>query len=725
MESPQQAEELAPALIRGSHLALIPSHLKRKRGNSTLYDSNQLDFPIKVTGVRLEGIVNLYDAVLVFSNKPAPDVLMNANISGREGNVTLEIQTEDLFLSKHDASRDVDGFSLVQYPNDKGGDSAYAEDCKELHIERIEENVTSHKDHPDASNNQTFLVSVRRDMHGDSYGDQNYEQLNLKLASSGYIIGDFSKSFGYEQILFLPQMSALGVGRGSESMDGTKGILEGMLSKSILMYGDRFMYNSSAHHIEDIKEDLRRQRLIDIKAPLSPSSPPKLIVQKRKHESIQDNDDRKSKEPATAQICSIESSTQEKTWEKALRNGLVARIKHEKKKQANQQSITNITKQLVFQSQRVLKEISLGGLDPIKNRSRHQSDSQKLEVIRVRFTMNPLNSSSFMQSTGLSFQLNLEVDLGLNSSKSYVTGVLQSKLYDVQLSLSPRTNQNDVTVQTTSALVPVFTNGDCFTIMVSVVVSDFKMPQIETDELVDEGLQLILTAFFRNEPMSSHGCTDGTSTHENSEDIKYQGDSMKGIVLGHIMVPYDTMILRVNSKQSLLDIFIPNDINQSNYDTEGKLNSRSSTAIFENREPYICTIDVSNCTSNDILSDWEKIASNINRKISTENCVRCQYNQQEKTIELILFSSSLEQKLFLFRLVQQCLPSDTSIQKTSRESTTESYLVRSLAAAIEKEIDSINYHLPRDNLRAGEYPDIRKAQIVTDTIYDRIVSLKN
>ena len=698
MSKDDDKKDLKLAVIRGTHLALLdPNHIRKG------------DVKIRVAALSLGAISNIYDAFLPLRNVNDIDIDIDIDIdtacleSSNDCDCDYDFNIEELVLNDNDFGDDE--FSLVRYPSDEGWESAYAGDCKQVHIQRI----------PDSEVN-TFVCSVNgSDADVNVNGGQEDQAIKFKLASSGYIIGDFYGTNGYEQILFLPPSLALGGGvldsarEHVENVAEQKLALQQTLSKCILVDGVRAMYKGTyniAHFVD-------AERVANIQLSSEPLS---LSEQRKKRKIGAGNNESVSvlREQSTLDVNHTvkngQESRQEKTWEKMLRNGLVARLQHELALQSNQRAIANMKEQLVCQSQRVLKEISIDGLEGGRNQ-------RSLEMIRIRYTMNPLNDVG--NGNGLSLQMHLEVDLASKSLKNHDHGkdISESNLYDVQLSCSPRSEQRGLSVLTSSSLVPIFGNADCFTMMVSLSVSDIKMPTYTLDgdiiwQDTDNGdLRLTLTAFYR----------------DNAIELENEKARNKGLVLGFISIPYENMLLRGNSKAENLkicrtiDFKKPRDHSGNSYESVDS----SATAIFENRVPYVCTIDVSNSASNDIQGDWEKIAESINCNVSAQNsnCVRCQYNQQTKKIELILFSSSPEQRLFLLQLVLRCIPSDATIDGACVECVNDDYLVKSFATAILKEIDIIEHHIHISGTKAlstNDRVDIYKAQSDTDAICGRI-----
>ena len=115
-------------------------------------------------------------------------------------------------------------------------------------------------------------------------------------------------------------------------------------------------------------------------------------------------------------------------------------------------------------------------------------------------------------------------------------------------------------------------------------------------------LQLTLTAFFYRD-RGDHG-RDAAIKESDHGNVR-----MEGLVLGFLLIPFENLLLRGDSRAENLRIYDAIDFAVR----KGSNNARrrriiAPTTIFDYRAPQICTIDVSNSALNDIQGDWDKIA---------------------------------------------------------------------------------------------------------------------
>ena len=97
------------------------------------------------------------------------------------------------------------------------------------------------------------------------------------------------------------------------------------------------------------------------------------------------------------------------------------------------------------------------------------------------------------------------------------------------------------------------------------------------------------------------------------EESDHGNVRMEGLVLGFLLIPFENLLLRGDSRAENLriydavdvDVDVRKDVDADHFKTAADC---TPAAIFDYRAPQICTIDVSNSASNDIQGDWDKIA---------------------------------------------------------------------------------------------------------------------
>ena len=110
-------------------------------------------------------------------------------------------------------------------------------------------------------------------------------------------------------------------------------------------------------------------------------------------------------------------------------------------------------------------------------------------------------------------------------------------------------------------------------------------------------LTLTLTVFYRDRGDHGRDAAIGESDHGNVR--------MEGLVLGFLLILFENILLRGDSRAENLriydavdvDVDVRKDVDADHFKTAADC---TPAAIFDYRAPQICTIDVSKSASNDI-----------------------------------------------------------------------------------------------------------------------------
>ena len=622
-----------------------------------------------IPAVPLQSLPQLYDTCL-----PIAGININSSQDSYDCNDACDLNIESLIMHEDDSGKNRE-INLVQYPIEKDAMSAaYTSDCGEVHIRREDEKQMQ----------STFILSIN---DADSFQEKRI--LRVEESSSGYIVADFCGVNGYEQILFLPPWI---VKEDSSTMCSSiteqKTMLERYLMQCVLADGKSIMYHSESKIDISYSEPIPSIRLAPMNAAMSDTEESERKKKKRKVMGNCNGANEQSSSNITthSQNNASHNRGEETEWQKKLRIGIQRRLDQELALQKKHYAITKIKEKLIVQSRRVLKDLSLA----------RKGDHSSLEMVRMHYSLYPVNDLS----NSLSVQLHLEVDLVLNADKYGFKGtnLSESCLYDVQLSCSPQSRRDEMSVRTQSAIVPTFGKGDCFTIL---AVSGIKF---SSSALAggNADVQLTLNAFFRNVP----------TILDDSRDTK-----MKGLILGSISIPRENLILCKTSPSNVIEF---SDRTKRDYPTHDmKSLGLVPTAIFDYRVPRILIIDISNSASNDIKADWQKIVEPINSACTPGNRIDFHYEEGRMSIELIVFAPSPEQRLGLLQSLLRFIP---RIVGTQQCVVNDDYMAESFAAAMKKELQIIEHHAASSKpLSRGGFNDIIRAQCISDEIAVRMM----
>eukprot|EP01083_Nonionella_stella_P045254 121611_1 len=223
---------------------------------------------------------------------------------------------------------------------------------------------------------------------------------------------------------------------------------------------------------------------------------------------------------------------------------------------------------------------------------------------------------------------------------------------------------------------------------------------------------------------------------------------MKGVVLGHMSLPLESMLFSkdllsgADDAQSMRTIeFSTSDYPYPyhSFDLPVANNTSDSSlpvqpiAIYEYRPPMIITIDVSQSLSNNINQEWQDLATSINNACNNITGVggnRVDVLYENHVIKLIMMAETPHQRACLVDLVLRYLPDGTKIINQSsmgnEAEAHEEYYAKSLVSAALMELDTLSRHTAQQAppLSREDFRDIVAAQNLTDEIASRLLLSK-
>jgi len=475
--------------------------------------------------------------------------------------------------------------------------------------------------------------------------------------------------------------------------------------------------------------------------------------------SQQQQQQQQQKDSATSTRGNNGIETVEYEWQKKIRLGKRKHHEREMTLKQREHNLSLLRQKLIQQSRNVLQDLSLESSFCRDTSSSNKSktpvaaaaavrDRPRLKMVRLKYATRP---TSTFTDNALSVQLQLEVDVLLSSlsatgnenENGNMIGNSSNNhdVYDVQLSCKPIMAptasiqaQENIAIQTQSAVVPTFGMGQCVTIMASAAISGIQWTRIrrrDNEEEEDDSrfVKVSVTAHFRN-----------MARIPKSNDV-----DMKGVVLGHMSLPLESILFSKDllsgaDAESMKTIDFPtsdvarrgNPYHSCN-PADTASDSPQAIAIYEYRPPMIITIDVSNSISGNIYQEWQDLATSINNACSKitgvgGNRVDVQYENHE--IKLIIMAETPHQRACMVELVLRYLPDGTKIINQSslgnEAEAREQYYAKSLVSAAVMELDTLSRHTVQHAppLSREGFRDIVAAQNLTDEIASRLLLAK-
>lgn len=389
----------------------------------------------------------------------------------------------------------------------------------------------------------------------------------------------------------------------------------------------------------------------------------------------------------------------EGSWRKNFEKGIKERLQHEYATQIKANQSEKVETKIIQQSRVSLEKVVCKQEQYLLQDSGHHASD--IQMIRIRYSKHSDNGVA--SDSSVDFFIHLEVDVALRLSNQHSDSMSvddRKKITNLQLSCSPICNyDNEIHVNTKSAIVPTLLSEDCVTIMAVVQISGIKLHYLNPNGIINHNssIRLGIGALW-------------TTSHQHREKKKIVGK-----VIGSILVPTESIFLHemLSKPASRLVEF------------EERNNCRTlPSAIFDYREPCTLMLKASNMSDTNAYDGVKCTIETINEMCGYGNLTHLYQNtaKSDATMKLSIYAPSLIQRASLVQLVMKYLPESIELFGYTINSASMEYLVQEFSSAAKKELELIETHgsVSPKKFRIQMIKEMAESQFATDELASRL-----
>jgi len=549
----------------------------------------------------------------------------------------------------------------------------------------------------------------------DVYGDTSCMDLSHKIRSNtqssssfqvhgggSCLIADFTGIGGFDQALILPQVdssliledASLNNSNDESLLTQRKHMLQTILANAILTDGSSaFLPRNAEIHMATGPMDTTIFKLTPVNRELLSQCRPKQNTAASQSTNMDVDDMSNDKQTEANDKLTKEDSSgtsmqpKDPAWLEAIEQTIESRLAKQVAKAKQLERTTQVQSDLIHKGRETIHKASrlnlAGGSVDVSN------DPQ---ILRLRYGTRPRTVSDTQK--GLSAVIDLELDMHLPHKRE------SKELHDFHVSctLASKLEQNITSVdniRTQSGVVPVFQNGNCITILASLLLNeldlDFQISRNSTSTL----------------------------------DFNIQGlwlDEMQkrqGSVLCILRLPLNGILFSPMSSATRAGHCIQHEIDFTSAD-KNHASRIVPSAIFDYRHPRTLNIDVSGSIGLQDGTIWKDLVSKLNSQIGMSSCIDLYYIKGDPTLKLVIFASNPAELAAITNLVLQNLPNNAKIFEQDPD---EAKNVNALLVSLKNEAEAFQKHrtiMSKGTVTAEMRKEMSSLQASTDGVASTI-----
>eukprot|EP00984_Skeletonema_dohrnii_P007081 scaffold2543_cov94-Skeletonema_dohrnii-CCMP3373.AAC.4 len=549
----------------------------------------------------------------------------------------------------------------------------------------------------------------------DVYGDTSCMDLSQKIRSNtqssssfqvhgggSCLIADFTGIGGFDQALILPQVdssliledASLNNSNDESVLTQRKHLLQTILANSVLTDGSSvFLPRNTELHMSTGSMDTTIFKLTPVNREVLSQCRPKQNTVSSQSMNIDDDNKSGDKQTEANDKLTKEDSSgtsmqpTDPEWLEAIEQTIESRLAKQVAKAKQLERTTQVQSDLIQKGRETIHKASrlnsAGGSVDVSN------DPQ---ILRLRYGTRPSTVSDTQK--GLSAVIDLELDMHLPHKRE------STELHDFHVSctLASKLEQHITSVDnivTQSGVVPVFQNGNCITILASLLLNELDL-DFQTNRNSTSMLDFNVQGLWLDEMQKRQGS-----------------------VLCILRLPLNGILFSPMSSVTRAGHCIQHEIDFTSAD-KNHASRLVPSAIIDYRHPRTLNIDVSGSIGLQDGTIWKDLVSKLNRQIGMSSCIDLYYIKGDPTLKLVIFASNPAELAAITNLVLQNLPNNAKIFEQDPD---EAKNVKALLVSLKNEAEAFQKHktiMAKGTVTAEMRKEMSSLQTSTDGVASTI-----